>query len=138
MRELAKVGLAGLGCLVVLLVLCAVMGSIAAALIPSLISGPAVGTVDLPGIHLQGSDSGGNGMIAAVLSLCIPLVALLGVIFLTALWLLKGKPSGKSKDLDADDARMIQEIYHGLIKMEERVEALETLLLDRQGKGKRS
>lgn len=77
-------------------------------------------------------------MIAAVLSLCIPLVALLGVIFLTALWLLKGKPSGKSKDLDADDARMIQEIYHGLIKMEERVEALETLLLDRQGKGKRS
>jgi len=31
---------------------------------------------------------------------------------------------------------MIQEIYQGLSKMEERVDALETILLDRERKGK--
>jgi hypothetical protein len=33
---------------------------------------------------------------------------------------------------------MIQDIYHGLVKMEQRVESLETLLLDRQRKGNES
>jgi phage shock protein B len=31
---------------------------------------------------------------------------------------------------------MIQELYQGLSKMEERVDALETILLDREKKGK--
>jgi phage shock protein B len=36
--------------------------------------------------------------------------------------------------LDDQEAKMIQEIYHGLTKMEERVEALETLLLEKEKK----
>ena len=39
----------------------------------------------------------------------------------------KSKPSDTD---EVDDTRLIQEMYHGFIKMEERVEALETLLLE--------
>jgi len=34
----------------------------------------------------------------------------------------------------ADEARMIQEIYHGLAGLEKRIDALETILMERQGK----
>jgi phage shock protein B len=33
-----------------------------------------------------------------------------------------------------EEAKMIQEIYHGLTQMEARVEALETLLLEKEKK----
>ena len=35
----------------------------------------------------------------------------------------------------AEEARMIQEIYQGFSRMEERVEALEAILMDGKGKG---
>ena len=34
----------------------------------------------------------------------------------------------------SNEAKMIQELYHGLTRMEERVESLETLLLDKERK----
>lgn len=37
------------------------------------------------------------------------------------------KRSGK---IEAEETRLIQEIHHGLVKMERRIESLETLLLD--------
>ena len=37
----------------------------------------------------------------------------------------------------AEEARMIQEIHQGLVRMEQRVEALETLLLEREQGGRR-
>lgn len=46
----------------------------------------------------------------------------------------RGSGSKKSRKLDADETRLIQEIYHGLGKMEKRVESLETLLLDDERK----
>lgn len=76
--------------------------------------------------------------VAAILALCIPLVAVVGGIFLAALRIMKGDSRRKSNGADADEARMMQDIYHGLLKMEERVESLETLLMDRQRKGNRS
>ncbi len=42
----------------------------------------------------------------------------------------KGGRSKGSAKLHADETRLIQEIHHGLVKMERRVESLETLLLD--------
>ena len=39
---------------------------------------------------------------------------------------------GQSAGDQAEEAKMIQEIYTGLSRMEERVEALETILLDRE------
>jgi phage shock protein B len=34
--------------------------------------------------------------------------------------------------METDETKMVQEIYQGLSDMEERVEALETILLDRE------
>ena len=39
---------------------------------------------------------------------------------------------GQSAGDQAEEAKMIQEIYTGLSRMEERVEALETILLDQE------
>jgi phage shock protein B len=36
-----------------------------------------------------------------------------------------------------DDARIMQEVYEGLSRLEQRIEALETILLDRRRKGGR-
>jgi phage shock protein B len=51
-----------------------------------------------------------------------------------AIKILKGGLSGKGQRLQAEEARMIQEIYQGLSRMQERVEALETIILDRERK----
>lgn len=37
----------------------------------------------------------------------------------------------------AEDARIVQEIYQGLSRLEKRIEALEAILLDRQREGRR-
>jgi phage shock protein B len=36
----------------------------------------------------------------------------------------------KSRQSDSDETRLIQEVHHGLMKMQKRVESLETLMLD--------
>lgn len=72
-------------------------------------------------------------MDVAVLGLLIPLVAVVGAVFLGALFILtmRGGSRRADREVRAEETRLIQDIYHGLIKMEERVEALETLLLER-------
>jgi len=45
-----------------------------------------------------------------------------------------GGLSKKEKQTHTEETKMIQDIYHGLSKMEERVEALETILIERQKK----
>lgn len=71
-------------------------------------------------------------MNAGELALMIPITAILGVIFLAALAILTGKRTTGRQGNSEEEARLIQDIYHGLLKMEERVEALETLLLERE------
>ncbi len=46
--------------------------------------------------------------------------------------LLKGGASRTVQKGYTDEARMIQEIYQGLARMEERVESLETILMERE------
>lgn len=58
------------------------------------------------------------------------LVAMVLIISLTILALMWGRRGTRSNQ--AEESKMIQEIYHGLAKMEERVESLETLLLERE------
>ncbi len=45
-----------------------------------------------------------------------------------------GGLSRTEKQARAEETKMIQDIYHSLTKMEERVEALETILIERQKK----
>lgn len=71
----------------------------------------------------------------------VQLVMVLGVvlIFFTFIFsiivifvkLLKGGGS-KNVQNNANESRMIQEIYQGLARMEERVESLETILMERE------
>ena len=45
-----------------------------------------------------------------------------------------GGISKKDRKTHDEETQMIQDIYHGLSKMEERVEALETILIERRKK----
>ncbi len=65
-------------------------------------------------------------------------LAIIGSTILMAIKIFKGGASRKGQRLEQDEARMIQEIYQGLSKMENRVEALETIILDLGKKDKTS
>jgi len=56
-------------------------------------------------------------------------LAIIGGTILMAIKILRG---GVSRKGQADDAKMIQEIYQGLSRMEQRIESLETILLERE------
>ena len=69
--------------------------------------------------------------IVELLIICI-IVAIFGSVIYIALKILNVQSGGAGGEQQADETRMIQDIYHGLLKMDERIEALETLLLDRE------
>jgi phage shock protein B len=78
------------------------------------------------------------GLSVEEMALMIPILAVSGFIFLGALSIVYGgKKADRSQELVDEETRLIQDIYHGLLKMEERVESLETLLLDREKRGDR-
>jgi len=69
----------------------------------------------------------------------VPLIfvlLILAALVLLIIVLAKKGLSGKGKELNAQETRTIQEIHTGIKKMEERVEALETILLDKVGEDK--
>ena len=74
-------------------------------------------------------------IVATVFGGTILALAIIGSTILMAIKMIKGGWSRKSKQFQAGEAKMIQEIYQGLSRMEERVEALETIILDRKEKG---
>ncbi len=61
----------------------------------------------------------------------IPLAAVVGGIFLAALKILKGNGSGRGGQADQEETRLIQELHRGLRRMEDRVDALETLMMEK-------
>ena len=61
-------------------------------------------------------------------------LAIIACTILMAMRILKGGFSKRDQEFQAEEAKMIQEMYKGLSRMEERVEALETIILDREGK----
>ena len=61
-------------------------------------------------------------------------VLLMGALVLVALRLLTGRGRKRDGASSEEETRMMQEIYHGLAELGERVEALETLLVERQRK----
>ena len=65
-------------------------------------------------------------------------LAIIGSTILMAIKILRGGLSRKGQKFETEEARMIQGIYEGLSRMEERVEALETIILDSKGKDRAS
>lgn len=75
------------------------------------------------------------GVLAIVFIFGLPAIALCGFILLRALRILKGDPRDRARQALADDARLMQELHDGLLRMEERIEALETIVFDRPRSG---
>jgi phage shock protein B len=59
-------------------------------------------------------------------------LAIIGSTLLMAIKIIKGGVSRKEQRLQSNEAKLIQEIYTGLSRMEERIDALETIILDRE------
>ena len=74
----------------------------------------------------------GSIIVAIVFGGTVLCLAIIGSTILMAIKILKGGLSRKDQQVQADEAKVIQEIYQGLSKMEQRVEALETIILDRK------
>jgi len=73
---------------------------------------------------------------AIIMVLAIPLAAIMGGMIVAIIKLLKSDGSARSRRLNEEETRIMQEIYRGLEKMEKRVETLETILLEREGRDK--
>ena len=71
-------------------------------------------------------------IVAIIFGSVVLIPTIIGGTILLSIKLLKGKTSRKDQ---ADDSKIIQEMYQGLSHMEERVETLETILLDREKRG---
>lgn len=74
---------------------------------------------------------------AIIVAICIGgailLLATLGLIIIGIIRAAKtGGLSKKEREAHAEETKMIQDIFNGLSKMEERVEALETILIERR------
>ena len=64
-------------------------------------------------------------------------LAIIGSTILMAIKIIKGGVSRKEQRADANETKMIQEIYHGLAEMEKRVEALETIIIEKERKDRK-
>ena len=76
---------------------------------------------------------GPDGMIGMMLG-ALGILLILGVIFIAVVvWAIKAvRGAGSGDTMKSDEAKLMQELYQGLSKLEERVESLETILLDRK------
>ena len=77
-------------------------------------------------------------MLAIIFGGTVLALAIIGSTILMGLKIIKGGVSRKSRKLQSDETRIIQEIYKGLSRMEKRVESLETIILDHDRKGRSS
>jgi phage shock protein B len=77
-------------------------------------------------------------MLTVILGGSIVALIIIGGVILLAIRVLKGGSAHGANGIKSDEARVIQEIYQGLSRLEERVEALETILLaqDRKERSK--
>lgn len=74
------------------------------------------------------------GMYFVTMVFALPVLVVAGFFLIWALKIITGGTTRQKEQLQAEETRTIQEIHQGLIRMEERIEALETILLDRERK----
>ncbi len=77
-------------------------------------------------------DAGTIGMLALLLVFSTPLAVVVGVFFIKGLRLILGSPSRHNRRALDDESKLMQELHQGCMRMEGRIEALETLLFDRE------
>ena len=72
------------------------------------------------------------GVLTIIMVFAIPLVAIIGGLAIAALKILKGGHNRATREQLKEETRLVQEIHGQLLRMEERIEALETLVIDRE------
>ena len=72
--------------------------------------------------------------LAIIFGGAILILAIIGSTILMAIKMIKGGMTKKGQRIHRDEAKMIQEIYQGLSRMEQRIEALETIILEQERK----
>ena len=75
--------------------------------------------------------------VSAILILSLPLVVVIGFFLIWALKLVTGKTGSERESDEAEETKLVQELYQGFSRMEKRIEALETILLDSEKKDKK-
>ena len=73
-------------------------------------------------------------IVSVVFGSAILILSIIAGTILFAIRMIKGGASPKDRQQLAEEARMIQEIYQGMSELENRVESLETILLDSEKK----
>jgi len=75
-------------------------------------------------------------IVATVFGGVVLALAIIGSTILMGIKIIKGGVSRAGQKSQAEEAKMIQEIYEGLSKMEQRIDSLETIILDRKREDK--
>lgn len=68
-------------------------------------------------------------IVATVFGGIVLALAIIGSTILMAIKIIKGGVSRTGQKSQAEEAKMIQEIYEGMSKMEQRIDSLETIIL---------
>jgi phage shock protein B len=70
--------------------------------------------------------------LAVLLIFGLPIIIVVGIVYLLAVRMSGGRARGA--EMNEEETRMIQEIHQGLMRMEERIEALETIMMEQDRK----
>ncbi len=72
-------------------------------------------------------------ILATIFGFILMALVVIGSTILFSIRIIKGGGvSSRGRKLQAEDAKMMQEIYLGLSRMEERINTLETILLEKE------
>jgi hypothetical protein len=71
-------------------------------------------------------------IVVTVFAGSVLILAIIGSTILMGLKIIKGGATPRGQKSQSNEAKIIQEIYQGLARMEERVDALETIIIDRE------
>ena len=77
-------------------------------------------------------------IVAIVFGGIVLALAVIGSTILMGIKIIRGGVSLKDRTRQAEEAKTIQEIYKGLDNMEKRIEALETILLEKDRRNPKS
>ena len=71
-------------------------------------------------------------IVGIVFSGIVMALAVIGGTIIMIVKMIRGGGSRKNRQQSSEETKVIQEVFQGLERMEKRVEALETLLMDQQ------
>lgn len=66
-------------------------------------------------------------LLIPLLALALPVVLVLGLVRI-----LTGRPVRTNPAQEAQETRLMQELHHGMARLEERIENIETIVLERE------